>query len=330
MATKRFYEIDNLYAIGTLLVIFGHSHSSDWSRFDTTPLKHIILFIYTFHMPLFFIIAGFLFSNSNGLEKNGYIKWLADKAIKLLTPYVVVSMLSAVPKYYFEHHSFNGMALSMVKGLFAPRLGVWGHFWFLPVLFLVYVIFGACKAIVKEVRIGGVAILVLVSGIIYFLPYGTEWLGIDDLKNSLLFFSIGMFVYELRLNDVKASTTNSIVVIIAGLATSIVLYRFCYEIKIVMLLSGLIMLLVCCLVAKLIGENATASWLSRNNFTIYIYSWPFQSIAMVICDKLTLPWFVMMVVMFGVGLFAPIVMITIYREFKFINNRFFDLVLGVK
>lgn len=39
MAEKRHWkEIDALYAIGIILVIIGHSHSSDWSKFVGMPL----------------------------------------------------------------------------------------------------------------------------------------------------------------------------------------------------------------------------------------------------------------------------------------------------
>lgn len=51
----RLHEIDVLYGLGTLLAILGHSHPNDWSSF---PGKWVE-FIYLFHMPLFFLIAGF-------------------------------------------------------------------------------------------------------------------------------------------------------------------------------------------------------------------------------------------------------------------------------
>lgn len=73
-SVKRCSYIDNLYTIGTVLVLVGHSHSSDWSTFSGTIFEKIVIFIYTFHMPLFFFIAGFLFVNSHSWEKVGYRK----------------------------------------------------------------------------------------------------------------------------------------------------------------------------------------------------------------------------------------------------------------
>lgn len=63
-SVKKYPWIDTLYTIGIMLVILGHSHPSDWTLFSGTIFEKIILFIYTFHMPLFFFISGFLFMNS--------------------------------------------------------------------------------------------------------------------------------------------------------------------------------------------------------------------------------------------------------------------------
>ena len=142
---KRLNYIDNLYAIGILLVLLGHSHSSDWDTFSGTILEYTITFIYTFHMPLFFFIAGFLFLNSHNFDVLGYKKWSADKSLKLLTPYIILSAIAAIPKYYVEQGNFLRIGSYLLKAIFAPRMGAWGHFWFIPVLMMVYLSFGLWK-----------------------------------------------------------------------------------------------------------------------------------------------------------------------------------------
>lgn len=134
----RLREIDMLYALGTLLVILGHSHPNDWSTF---PGKWIE-FIYTFHMPLFFLIAGYLFAYSDSMSRLGYFKWLKEKALRLLTPYVVLTLVTFVPKYALENGGISGLSISyLLTSFIEPRNGVWGHFWFLPVLFVYYAAF---------------------------------------------------------------------------------------------------------------------------------------------------------------------------------------------
>ena len=62
---KKINEIGLLYTLGVLLTILGHSHPNDWSTFPSQPID----FIYSFHMPLFFCISGYLFAKSHSLEK---------------------------------------------------------------------------------------------------------------------------------------------------------------------------------------------------------------------------------------------------------------------
>lgn len=144
-SVKKYPWIDTLYTIGTMLVILGHSHPSDWTLFSGTIFEKVILFIYTFHMPLFFFISGFLFMNSKSLRKLGYKKWIQNKMIRLLTPYVFLSVIAIVPKYYLEYHSFVTSEY-LAKAIFVPRVGVWGHFWFIPVLLWCYMLFGICRS----------------------------------------------------------------------------------------------------------------------------------------------------------------------------------------
>lgn len=125
MIKQRDYSIDALYTIGIFLVLIGHSHPSDWSLFEDTFYVDVITFIYTFHMALFFFIAGYLLENSNSIERFGYKKWIRNKALRMLTPYIVFSVVALFPKYYIEHHSMPDLQ-AILTTIFQPRSGVWG------------------------------------------------------------------------------------------------------------------------------------------------------------------------------------------------------------
>lgn len=59
MSKRNLGFINYAYAIGAILVVLGHSTptgSSDMPLF----IDNIRTFIYCFHMPLFFFIAGFI------------------------------------------------------------------------------------------------------------------------------------------------------------------------------------------------------------------------------------------------------------------------------
>ena len=53
VSQKRYYEVDILYAIGTFLFVLGHSHSSNWEKFQGTILVKIIDVIYAFQAGYF-------------------------------------------------------------------------------------------------------------------------------------------------------------------------------------------------------------------------------------------------------------------------------------
>lgn len=273
MTKKRLKEVDILYTLGTLLVVLGHSHSSDWSQISGTLFENIIIFIYTFHMPLFFFIAGLLFVDSMSFKNNGYRKWIGNKALRLLAPYVVLSLLAMLPKYWLENGGFSGFADYLIRALFIPRVGVWGHFWFLPVLFLLYVLFGLWETVIPEKK-GYLSITVLSIGavILYFLPIQTDWFGWTDLKNSMVFFVSGMILkkYLNKKNRIPYPLCKRFLLAIIGIIGSIVLFITYKDYKIIALLCGIIMIFVCWQIASTIEENKICKWISQSNYTIYI------------------------------------------------------------
>lgn len=325
--SKRYPKIDILYTIGILLVLFGHSHSSDWSTFEGTILQSAIEFVYTFHMPLFFFIAGYLFINSKSIERVGYGKWIKEKSMKLLTPYLVLSIAALVPKYYVEYHTFVKIDY-VIEAIFNPRAGVWGHFWFIPVLLLCYALFGIWRGFVTEKNKYVMIFIVTVLSIIgYFLPVSIQWLGIKDLLNSCVFFCVGMIVKTL---DFKKRRVPYVIKCGIGIVVSIIIFQNVPKNKSTLLLIALIMIYSCWQLAGKIGKSKFALWIGMHNFTIYIYSWPFQAIMMAVCDKIQMKWYVTSFLMFVIGLFGPICLVYTYEKFDRIHNKVFDLILGMK
>ena len=70
---KRAADIDMLRAIGIILMLLGHVGFG--KIFET--------YISAFHMPLFFILSGFLFSN-----KRGFLRAIRHNFVKLFIPYI--------------------------------------------------------------------------------------------------------------------------------------------------------------------------------------------------------------------------------------------------
>lgn len=324
-------EISVLYTIGVLLTILGHSHSNDWTTFPSQPTE----FIYSFHMPLFFCISGYLFAKSSSLERDGYLKWIGDKSKRLLIPYFVISAVSFIPKTLLESRNFNDIGLNeLFKCFFAPRLNVWGHFWFLPVIFILYFVFGLWKSFFynnfkhkKFVVVGSF----LIAMVLHFMKTDIEWLGISDLCNFTVYFVIGILASDvLKIKKLRqgALIAGAILLIVV----SIVLFLNFYNNIFVMFIESILMLIACLFISQLLAEKnfKCVSFVNKNVFTFYIYSWPFQAISGKILDFFNSEWYVYTIAMFLIGVAVPCIIIMVYKKLEFINCNFLRYLLGFR
>ena len=341
---RRYKEINVLYSIGTILVLIGHSHSSDWSTFHGTLLFHAIRFIYTFHMPLFFVIAGFLFFNSHSYDVKGIVKWIEDKATRLLVPYLFWSFIGLVPKYYVENGGLVGLSFSYILGtIVVPRQSIWGHFWFLPVLFLTYSVFALWRKFITDKNAKVMCVFsLIVFCVFYYLPITTDIAGLSDLRVSCFFFSVGVLANVMKedfcLAVGKMMGTGggtgrkllSIVYCVVITVISMVFTEFAYKYRTVGMVIGLLMVSVCVMLSRIIGETKISDWISQHNYTIYIFSWFFQSVAMVVCEHIHMGWEPLFIIMFSVGLLGPTLVILIREKIPSLNRKWVDLVLGMR
>lgn len=328
----RLKEIDILYAFGVILTIIGHSHPNDWTTFPGKPIE----FIYFFHMPLFFAIAGFLFARSDKLPKIGYASWIKEKTLRLLTPFFVINAVSLVPKYFLEHKTLGGITFKFIlESFFAPRNSVWGHFWFLEVLFLFYCFFGAvfCLLFKTKKSTAPVSVLLLVAALcLHFVKTDILWLGLSDICAFSFYFVLGIVIQHINLAERKIKVLPSFAVGLVLTALSVTAYVYLGSGAVVSFVISLLMLAALFLFSKALSckELKLAAFLSGNVFTFYIYSWPAQAAAEMLCTKFGFAWYVTCPIMFFVGVLFPVAIILVYGKLKFLHAAFFKRVLGVR
>jgi fucose 4-O-acetylase-like acetyltransferase len=135
MKMEREKWLDVAKMIGILLVVYGHS----------TEGPHSITFIYWFHMPLFFIISGYLFKPVNSVsELKFYIKKLT---LRLLVPYCtyltlfsIYNIAQEILKGSFSVSTLLNEGISLlIGGRFIT--GVHGVFWYVTCLFITQILF---------------------------------------------------------------------------------------------------------------------------------------------------------------------------------------------
>ena len=76
--------IDVCKAIGIILVVLGHTYAIPVALYNV---------IYSFHMPLFFILAGMVYNKEKN-NKLGFLKYTVKKAKQYLIPYFAFSFVN--------------------------------------------------------------------------------------------------------------------------------------------------------------------------------------------------------------------------------------------
>lgn len=171
--------IDFMKGFAILLVVFGHSIQINYIDFDGVFL---FKFIYSFHMPIFILISGYLAAKSLSRSGCNVEKCIFQKAFFLLIPYFSWYFISFILASTF---SFSTI-FENIKLLF---IGVDRGLWFLYILFLLY-----CILYISSKFKYKYAILII---FILIIPMN-KILGMYLLKWYLIFFVIGMALYDLK------------------------------------------------------------------------------------------------------------------------------------
>jgi fucose 4-O-acetylase-like acetyltransferase len=218
---KKFYqEINIARGIGILLVVLGHSfpdaqlgiyNNSFWYRY-------IFKTIYSFHMPLFFMMSGFVSYKLIELSTNKEeIIAVKNKFLRLMIPYLVISIPSLILKYIFSNLAYNKLDENSIIDIFVG-INPNGGLWFLYSLFVVSLI----AIFIKKKQFRFITVLFL---IIYFMPTDNiEMFTINEICKKGIFYFLGMFIYE-NYDRVKIIISNKIVIISSALLLFIGNYK---------------------------------------------------------------------------------------------------------
>ena len=137
MNKKESNILNIMQCIAVLLVVAGHSiETPSPSLF----WQYVHKFIYSFHMPLFMLLSGYLFFHS---RYSNFLDHIKKKASRLLVPYVIISSLFFLPRVLLNN--FNSVKVqfscsAFLNNLIYPWDNVITQFWFLPTLFLLFLI----------------------------------------------------------------------------------------------------------------------------------------------------------------------------------------------
>lgn len=185
---ERLTYLDVAKGIGILLVVIGHVYAFNRQIVD----RFFVIWLYSFHMPLFFIISGMLIAYKDEKDIWKFVK----KRIKgILIPYVFFSIFSIIVFAIvndFSREIFVQNVKATICGVGIDTL------WFLPALFFGEVIFFVLRNLLKNKYV-----ICIISAIIYTLgnfmmkDYGLICLFLGRICIAVGFIMIGNYTMDL-------------------------------------------------------------------------------------------------------------------------------------
>ena len=319
---KNIGFISFLQVIGPIMVVLGHSlnglsvsHSNPWYIFSKD-------WIYYFHMPLFFMISGYLLAVKSWMGNKSYWQFVKSKFLRLMVPYLVWNIAFCIPKIFLNE--FLGDApvdfWSMVKAFVFPRENIWGHTWYLMAAFIIYLMTPFWKKLFTSGK--AVAICAIVVGVVlYGLPINTFFLCLNDLHRDLLFFFMGCFlgsnVTEEFFNRMFKGKKVFVYAGIMVAVSAVFLFLVDKDAIYLQFIPCFVILWTLISIGVNVNCNNVVLYLSKNSFAIYIMHWPIMiGVRIVLHQTLNLPIAVTAVAMSVLGYAIPLVVVFVVRKIK--------------
>lgn len=313
---KKVVPYDILRVITTLLVIISHGHyhafysgygGIDYSALMTggdfawKVLGLITDFINSYTMPTFMALGGALFLRS--MQKGKYPtlgSLAADKAKRLLIPFLVVTLCYSFPLKlatgYFRESD------SVIKDFLLGQLLVQGntHLWYLPAMFVDFLICYLLERYVKIPRLLKLALLGIISVAVWADPHPILLIAYP-LRFAVWFYA--GYCFESVRHKLRFSLLHSVAGMAATAVVYVVLRQFVPSegfIGVVRLAGQKLLLpavatitlyaLSCGLACLGMEHTRLHKLLSANTFGMYLYSDPINYVVLALGSAIGGVW----------------------------------------
>lgn len=201
--------------IGIILVVIGHYNPqgspSYWNELNKL--------IYSFHMPLFFILSGYLFSPN----KYSYYELLLNKFKRLIYPFITIAIIFIFIKLgmgKLVHLDHPVTSESIINLFINPVHSYMPLLWFVYSLFLMFLLYPLINKIIKN----NIAILILFIAINTLVNLNLE--GLNKVIFNFPFFVLGIIIREN--SSIIKTSTNSMATLTALITFSTIYYFYNY------------------------------------------------------------------------------------------------------
>jgi fucose 4-O-acetylase-like acetyltransferase len=190
----RLTHIDKLTGIAITLVVIGHLETGPY--LDCAGLewyKFLKKFIYSFPMPLFMFLSGYVWSYTVPEINNTkeYLSYIKKKFFRLMPSYFIFAGLILLGKLFFIKYFFINNPVQdfseFWEVIYKPTASYAGFLWYVYVLFEYYLFFPILLFLFKN-KID----LILLATIPFLFIEITDFFAINFFLHFLFFFSLGI------------------------------------------------------------------------------------------------------------------------------------------
>lgn len=323
-----------------LWVVIGHAGPAN-SIEEFPPFAQVLWnFAYSFHMPLFIMISGFLFYLTRiNSSKWSYWPMMKEKMIRFGIPFVVWTIFAMVLKSVFSSDVERPTTISFSEffnAILYPYNGPMREFWFLGVIIWMFALFAIWKILLRNTISIVLTSLFLVA--FYFNSPNTDFLALNHVSVHASYFwwgllaAKGYYFYNNKQTEEAKGISHFgddkfkvfLLIMVVGIITYIISIK--YSCPYVPAIFGSLFSLGLCLVLYTFWPYIFSSF--RNyTYQIYLLGLFGQEVVKMIRLKMNLPFEPMYLVSIFAGLYIPVLISIIVEK---INWKPLKLCIGLK
>lgn len=326
-------QLDSMKGIGIFLVIVGHISTN----------KFLNIWIYSFHMPLFFFISGIIYYMSKVYTSK---EFLLKKCKSLLMPYFMFSALSFIYWYFIERYirGSDKSAIHQFIEIFVSQGGDGNHefnvvLWFLPCLFVTEILFDFIRRKFKDRKL--IVFFLAICSITGFIfsKYASIRLpfSIDTMFVIMPFYGLGFLIAPVFKKINSLITDNKIIISIICILSSMGVVFFYkgnnfnnnnYSNYILLYIVAVIGIISIITFSNIINKNKPLLYLGSNTLVLMCIHEPLKRIILIIVSKITNINMDILRSNILLILLVSILLILIMYPFVIIINKYMPFMLG--
>jgi len=313
-----------LSSFGIILVVLGHSMYPG----DRNLVSN---YIYSFHMPLFAFISGYLFMTYTNIKT--YWVFVRNKISRLIIPYVFWITFMFIVKFLFSSLLTADIFVNNPIGfdfdvlynmLLYPSKAVVSYYWFAIVLFFIFIIFASF--IKKNIEKHTLQITLIFIVLYYLNPLNDcQLFQLNRLFDLLPYFYFGC-IFSLYNFILKYTILTKWIIL---LVLNIILVIYILNISRYDLFTGVLGIAIC-LVLSMLYEYYKLDFLKlfyHNTAVIYFLHGIVNALLLKVLVYLKFNMYIYTLTQFLFCLIVPVIIVKIIEKYE-IKNKFIHYIIG--